>query len=113
LSINQRYWAPLPSRALCHGTLPSRSLKKARVSSPEVQGTEFAVHSPCCPKYLQLHHFMVTADKVALQLHIPHQSLLVGENKLQHNTSPCWLLGHLEKDVIINAFQKVPGLLDH
>ena len=54
---------------------------------------------------------MVTAAKAALELHTPHQPLLVGENEVQHSTSPHWLLYHLEKEVIINAFQETPGLL--
>ncbi|KAK4825309.1 hypothetical protein QYF61_026828 [Mycteria americana] len=49
--------------------------------------------------------------KAALELHIPHQPLLVGENKVQHSTSPRWLLGHLEEEVTISAFQEPPGLL--
>ena len=69
------------------------------------------MHPPCCPKDLELYHFMVTAAKAALGLHIPHQPLLAGENKVQHSTSPHWLLYHLEKEVIINALQELPGLL--
>ncbi|KAF1477619.1 FERM domain-containing protein 3, partial [Megadyptes antipodes antipodes] len=85
--------------------------EEAKVCSPEVQGSELAVCSPRCPKDLELHHFMVTAAQAALELHIPHQPLLVGENKVQHSTSPCWLLYHLEKEVTISAFQEPPGLL--
>lgn len=50
---------------------------------------------------------MVTAAKVAFGLHTPHQSLLVSKNKVQNSTSH----HHLEKEVIINALQKLPGLL--
>ena len=53
---------------------------------------------------------MVTATKAALDLHSSHESLLVGENEIQHSSSPHWLLSHLEKEVIINAFQEPPGL---
>jgi len=62
-------------------------------------------------KDLELHHFMVTAAKAALDLHVSHQSLLVDENKVQHSTSLCWISYHLEKEAIINAFQEPPGLL--
>ncbi|GAB0209364.1 cAMP-dependent protein kinase inhibitor alpha [Grus japonensis] len=31
----------------------------------------------CCPEDLELHHFMVTAAKATLELHIPYQPLLV------------------------------------
>ncbi|KAK4824261.1 hypothetical protein QYF61_012527 [Mycteria americana] len=84
--------------------------EEAKVCSPEVQGSELAVHPPWCPKDLELHCFMVTVAKAALELHIPHQPLLVGQNKVQHSTSPHWLLCHLEKEVI-NTFQELPGLL--
>ncbi|KAK4813670.1 hypothetical protein QYF61_017637, partial [Mycteria americana] len=85
--------------------------EETKVFSPEVQGSELAVRPPRCPKDLELHHFMVTAAKAALGLHIPHQPLLVGENKVQHSTSPHWLPCHLEKEVIINTFQEPPRLL--
>ncbi|KAK4832092.1 hypothetical protein QYF61_020707 [Mycteria americana] len=97
------------------GFIPWYSTKQipeeVKVCSPEVQGSELALHPPQCPKDLELHHFMVTAAKAALELHIAHQPLLVGENKVQHSTSPHWLLYHLEKEVIINTFQAPPGLL--
>ncbi|KAK4828058.1 hypothetical protein QYF61_023118 [Mycteria americana] len=72
------------SHGLVHlqGFIPRYSTKQipeeAKVCSPEVQGSELAVHPPQCPKDLELHHFMVTAAKAALELHIPHQPLLVG-----------------------------------
>ncbi|KAK4832223.1 hypothetical protein QYF61_021070 [Mycteria americana] len=97
------------------GFIPWYSTKQipeeTKACSPEVQGSELAVCPPQCPKDLELHHFMVTAAKAALELHIPSEPLLVGENKVQHSTSPRWLLYHLEKEVIINAFQEPPGLL--
>ncbi|KAK4824840.1 hypothetical protein QYF61_020213 [Mycteria americana] len=90
------------------GFIPWYSTKQipeeAKVCSPKVQGSELAVHRPQCPKDLELHHFMVPAAKAALELHIPHQPLLVGENKVQHSASPRWLRCHLEKEVIINVF---------
>ncbi|KAK4822575.1 hypothetical protein QYF61_017161 [Mycteria americana] len=82
-----------------------------KVCSPEVQSSELAVRPPWCPKDPELRHFMVTAARAALEFHIPHQPLLAGDNKVQHNTSPHWLLYHLEKEVIINTFQEPPGLL--
>ncbi|XP_072710958.1 uncharacterized protein [Ciconia boyciana] len=101
--------------AVLQGFIPWYSTKQipeeAKVYSPEVQGSELAVHPHRCPKDLELHHFMVTAAKAVPELHIPHQPLLVGENKVQHSTSPCWLLYHLEKEVIINTFQEPPRLL--
>ncbi|PKU40619.1 obscurihypothetical protein [Limosa lapponica baueri] len=59
---------------------------------------------------LELHHLMVAAAKAALELHILYEPLFVGENEVQHGTSPHWLLCHLEKEVI-DAFQEPPGLL--
>ncbi|GAB0180340.1 hypothetical protein GRJ2_000499300 [Grus japonensis] len=86
--------------------------EEAKVCSPEVQGSELAVCPSRCPEDLELHHFMVTAAKAALELHIPHQPPpSPDENKVQHGTSPRWPLYHLEKEVIINAFQELPGLL--
>jgi len=63
--------------------------EEAKVCSPEIQGSELALR-PRCPKDPELHHFMVTAAKAALELHIPHQPLLVGENKVQHSPSTTW-----------------------
>ena len=68
------------------------------------------MHPPHCPEDLEIHHFMVTAAKAAPEPHILEQPLLVGENKIQLNTSPRGLLCHLEK-AAINAFQEPPGLL--
>lgn len=62
-------------------------LHKAKFSSLEVQHSHLASHSPCCPKDLSLHCFMVTSAQPALWLYIPHQ-LLVAENKIQPSTSP-------------------------
>ncbi|KAK4817448.1 hypothetical protein QYF61_015603 [Mycteria americana] len=97
------------------GFIPWYSTKQipeeAKVCSPEIQGSELAMHPPRCPKDLELHHFMVTAAKATLELHIPHQLLLVGEKKVQHSTSSCWLLYHLKKEIIINTFQEPPRLL--
>lgn len=53
---------------------------------------------------------MVTVSKAALELHIPHLPLLVGESKVQHSASPCWVLCPLENEVIMNIFQELPGL---
>ncbi|KAK4812888.1 LOW QUALITY PROTEIN: hypothetical protein QYF61_024244 [Mycteria americana] len=84
--------------------------EEAKVCFPEDQGSELAVHPPRCRKDLELHHFMVTAAKAALELHILHQPLLGGEDKVQHSTSPHWLLCLLEKEVIINTFPEPPRL---
>ena len=94
--------------------IPLYSIKQipeeAKVCSPEVQGSGLAAHLPHCPKDLKVHYFVVTAAKAALDFHIPHQSLLVGKNKVQYRTSPRGLLYHLEEEVVINTFQEPPGL---
>ncbi|KAK4832416.1 hypothetical protein QYF61_023095 [Mycteria americana] len=59
----------------------------------------------------ELHHLMVTASKVAFDLHISNGSLLVGEYEVQQTISSHWLLNHLEEEVIINELQEPPGLL--
>lgn len=43
---------------------------------------------------------MVTVAQTAIGLPIPHQPLPVGENKVQDSTFSCWLLCHLEKEVV-------------
>ncbi|KAK4826033.1 hypothetical protein QYF61_003854 [Mycteria americana] len=48
------------------------------------------------------------AKSALLKSRVP---LLIGENKVQHSTSPHWLLYHLEKEVTLNAFQEPLGLL--
>ncbi|KAK4823520.1 hypothetical protein QYF61_003029 [Mycteria americana] len=68
--------------AQVQGFIPWYSTKQipeeAKVCPPEVQGSELVVRPPWCPKDLELHYFMVTAAKAALDPHIPHQPLLVG-----------------------------------
>ncbi|KAK4824031.1 hypothetical protein QYF61_009622 [Mycteria americana] len=96
----------------CIPWYPTKQIpEQAKACSPEVQGIELAVRPPWCPKDIELHHFMVTTAKAALEIHFPHQPLFVGENTLQNSMSPRWLLYHLEKEVIINTFQEPHGLL--
>ena len=71
---------------------------------------ELAVGLPHCPKDLGLHHFTAAAAKAVLQIHVPPKALFVGKNEILHSISPCWILYHLEKEVIIKAFQESPGL---
>ena len=58
-------------------------------------------NSPWSLLNTKLHLFRITAAKAALELHIPHQSIHAGENEIQQNTSPRWL---------IDAFQESPAL---
>ncbi|KAJ7427366.1 dual specificity protein phosphatase cdc14b-like [Willisornis vidua] len=53
---------------------------------------------------------MATAAKAALELHIHHEPLL-GENKIQQSTSPCYFICQLEKEMLISTFQEPPGSL--
>lgn len=53
---------------------------------------------------------LITSIEAALELHIPHQLLLVGENKVHHSASPHWFLYHVEKEVAISAS---PDLLEN
>lgn len=55
--------------------------EEAQVYSPEVQGSELAVCPPHWPEDLVLLHLMIAAAQAALELHMPHQPLLVDENK--------------------------------
>ena len=81
--------------------LPYSENADPTLSSPEVQGSELAVRPPRCPEDPELHHFTVTAAKAALELPIPHQTLLVCENKVHHSTSPRGLLYRLEREVAL------------
>ena len=110
MNINKLSWAPLPSRALSHGTLPSRSLKRPKSALLKSRVVSLLCALLAALRILELYHFWVTAAKAALELHIPHQPLLVGENKVQHRTSRRGLLYHLEEEVVLNAFQEPPGL---
>lgn len=56
--------------------------ESAKVCSSEVQGSGLALQPPCFPMDLELHHFMVTSAKAALEFHISHQLLPVAENKV-------------------------------
>lgn len=104
--------APLPFRALSHGILSSSPLRKLNSAVLKPRFVNLLCAILCCPQDLELHHFMVTAVKADLELHIPVQYLLVGENGVQHNTSPHRLLSQLEKEVVIvNIFQEHSGLL--
>lgn len=76
----------------------------------EDQAAELVACCHCCPKDIKLHHFMVIAAEAALGLCIPTSPLL-GENKVLHRTSLHCLLHFFEKEVIINTFQELPGLL--
>lgn len=87
-------------------TLPSRLLT---VSSAKDQGSELAVHPSHCPKYFESHHSVATHSQSCPWA--SQQLLLVGKNKAQQRTSPCWLLCQLEKEVIINTLQEPPVLL--
>lgn len=63
--------------------LNKQNPEQAKVCSPDVQDNDFAVHPTHCPKDLELHLFMVTVAKAALEIYIPP-----GENMVQHSTSP-------------------------
>ena len=98
MNTDQLSWAPIPSRALSHGILPSRSLRrpksallKARVAS--------LLHTLLAALRILNSTFHGTAARAVLDFHIPHQPLLVGENKVHYRTSPCGLLYHLEEDI--------------
>lgn len=59
--------------------------------SPEVQSSQLAALLSNYPKDLDPHPF---AAKAVLELHMPHQPLLFGENEVQHFISPhCLLVG--------------------
>ncbi|KAK4819332.1 hypothetical protein QYF61_001165 [Mycteria americana] len=99
------------SGALSHGTLPSRSLKR-----PKSALLKSKVASLLCTLLgaLRILTSIISwslQPRLPLSFTFPTSPSLVGENKVQHSTSPPWLLYHLEKEVIINTFQEPPGLL--
>lgn len=81
MNINQLSGSSLQSFILWFST--KEIPQEVKVCSPQVQGSELAAHSPGCPKDPELHHFIVTVAKAALEHHIPYQSLPVGENKVK------------------------------
>lgn len=62
--------------------------EEPKVCFPKVLGTELPIDHPHCPEDIKPHHFMVTADKLSLDLYIPHWFFLAGENKAQCSISP-------------------------
>ena len=113
MNINQLCWIPLPSRAFIPWYSTEQVPEEAKVCSPEVQSIELAVHPPRCPKDLELlvFHGHCSRGCPGVEVHVPHQSLPVDENKGQHSASSCGLLCHLKGEVIVSAFQEPPGLL--
>lgn len=98
--------------SVLRGLIPQVSskqiLKVGKFCSPEDHGCEPAFCPIPASQDPELHHFTATAAKVAFDLHIPSESLLVGEYEIEQSASPCWLLYHLDKKVLINALQEPP-----
>lgn len=72
---------------------------EAKICCPQVQSCELTVHH--CPRDLEHHHFVFLTAKAVCELHIPHRSLLVGGNKVQHDGYLHWLFYYLKKEVLI------------
>jgi len=105
LNINQLSWAPLRSRALIHGMLPSRSLKRPKSALLKSRVQSFCFYAPLSSQDPELHHLMVTAGQAAFGVHSP------SEDKVQQRTSPHWLLYYLGQEVLTDALQDSPGLI--
>lgn len=56
--------------------------EEPKVCFPKFPDTKLPADHPHCPEDIKLHHFMITADELSLELHIPHQFFLTGENKV-------------------------------
>lgn len=97
----------LPSRALSYSTQPSRILKSPKAALLKTEVLSLLRSSLLT---LVLHHFMVTAAKTDVDLQI-HNEHLLGENKIQHGTSPHWLLYSLSTEFNINTYEESLGLL--
>lgn len=54
---------------------------------------------------------MITAAKTALEIYIPHQTLPADVNEVQHNNLSLLAPLVLEKEILTNTFQELPGLL--
>lgn len=68
--------------------VPSRSLERPKICFLEVQSSEVALHSPLCPKDLELHLFLITAAKAApWPSHCPPEPPCWWEQIL----ATCWL----------------------
>ena len=110
MNINQISWAPLPSRALSHGILPSRSLRSPKSA---LLKTRVASLLRTLLAALGILNSILWSLQPRMPLTFTFSTIrfLVGENKVQHRTSPCGLLCHLEGEVVIKAFQEPTGLL--
>lgn len=85
--------APSPSRALSYSTLLSRSLE-SKASSAEVQIAHLYTGLCCtCPSALRLYKTPPfhghCSQGCPFEIHVPHQPLLLVENKVQLSTSRC------------------------
>lgn len=100
LNMNKLSLAPLSSRALSHGTLPSISLK-----SPKLW---FAF----CPSFRILNSSMSWSlqHKVVFNLNILPKSFIVVEYEACYSTSSLWLLHSFCQEHAINALQEPPWL---
>ena len=111
MNISQLSWVPLPSRTLSHGILTSRSLKRPNSALLKSRVVRLLCTLLTALRILNSTISWSLQPKAAFERHVPHHALVVGENKVQHSTSPPWLLCHLEKDITINALQEPAGLL--
>lgn len=66
-----------------------------------------SVCSPHCPEDLKLLDLLATAAKLALE---QLQLLPVDKHRVQHGISPCWLLSHLGKKVVVDTLMEPPEL---
>lgn len=94
---------------------PRHTLKLApegtNVCFPEVQACNPNFCGALSSQDPELGYLMVIAVKVASNLYIPDQFLLVCKYEAQWSASTFLVLDHLCQEVIINALQKAPRLL--
>lgn len=85
MNTNQLSWALLPSRALSHTTVPSRSLKKPNSALLKARVVVLLSAFDTFFQDPKPQHFMVTT-KAAFNLHICNKSSLICEYKVQQTT---------------------------
>ena len=111
MNINQLSWAPFSSRALSHGTLPSRFLKRPKSALLKSRAVSLLVILLPAPRILN----STISWSLKPRLPLTFTSLMSPSFLVSKRSSrPTLLFGssnHMEKEVIISAIQDPPRLL--
>lgn len=110
LNIQEVSWALLPSSTLAHKTLLRRSLKmwKSVLLNSRTLSLLFSLLPT--PRILNSTILCSLNPWLPLTFTTPTSLSLLVSYEVQHSTSPCWVLYHLEEELTMNALQEPPGL---